>query len=188
MYNNRRFQMFSCRFEEYPFLTNKNLPEVTSRRTNIIVIAFPSGMSDPMVRASNKCRGVIQFPHAIMPPLTNVVLAILVPPIGAMLCKGWVVVPQFCIGSTGSWFGIRLSCVVLDNSFASAVSGRDHVKRTSLCFTAVKSQLRKGQVCPQLIHGTDWESHTVAFIAVESAVWRLKGQRRRIILMVDDDV
>ena len=48
----------------------------------------------------------------------------------------------------------RLTAEVLDYSFTRAVSGRGHVERTSLVFTAVESQLGERQVRSHLIHGS----------------------------------
>ena len=65
---------------------------------------------------------------------------------------------------------VRLITEVLDHSFTSALTDRDHVERTSLLFTAVESQLSERQMCPQLILGAGCDARYVVMIVADPAV------------------
>ena len=157
-------------------LTNKNLPEVSNRCRDLIVIAFPSvlNISDPVISTMNHYGMVIQFTFPLKPPFTNKNFVIFRSPFCTLTWKVRVVSFQSFKRSTGSWFGFRLSGEVLNNSFSSAVSDGDHVKRTSSYFTAVKPHLSERQVLSQVVNGGICENQIVALVTVDLAIWRLK--------------
>ena len=80
-----------------------------------------------------------------VPPLTNSITTIICP-FMAKSCLQRVVIRHSNKRATGSRLDIRLTAEVLDYSFTGAVSDCGHVERTSLLFTAVKSQLSEKQV------------------------------------------
>lgn len=154
-------------------LTDKNLPEVSSRWCNLKIIAFPPAVPcQPVVLPVNKRRVIIQFTplNPFMAPFTNIKLTIFIAPSGALPCKVRIVSLHTYKRSTGRWKGIRFSGEVLDYSFSSAVSDGSHVKGTSMWFTAVEPHLSKRQFFPQFTEGGICEQQVVAFEAIDLAV------------------
>ena len=88
-----------------------------------------------------------------MPPFTHIVIVVLIPPVGTSVCKVWIVIPKFNVGSTGVWHGVCLPRKVLNNSFTSAVSGRDYMKCWSIWLSAVEPHLSEGHKGFQVIQG-----------------------------------
>ena len=80
--------------------------------------------------------------------------------------------------ATGCWRDIRLTAKVLDHGFTSVVADRGHVKRTSLLFTAVESQLNEREVRSELIHGTLRQKSLIIVMVAYTSVWRLYWQLR----------
>ena len=98
-------------------------------------------------------------------------------PILANSCQPWVVIFHSDIWATRGGLDILLTAEVLDYSFTSAVSSRDHVERTSIIFTAVEPQLGERQVWSQLIHGGFCENHLITgYSTVWSLDWQLRGR------------
>ena len=110
-----------------------------------------------------------------MSPLTNVIWTIIVSPLFAISRQPWVVILHSEKRTTRGWPDIRVTAKVLHYSFTRAVSGRGHMERASLFFTAVESQLSKRQMPSQLIHRACREKHLLAAYFTE---WRLDWQLR----------
>ena len=104
-----------------------------------------------------------------MPPFANEIAAI-ISPLAASSCQSRVVILHSNKRATGIRLDIRLTAEVLDYSFTSAVSDRGHVERSSLLFTAVKSQLSERKVCSELFHGTLGENRLVVMVTADSTV------------------
>ena len=132
----------------------------------------------------NKGNRIPQCLHPLMGPLSNLICAILISPIGRTKCDVRIVSWQSCERATCFWKFFSLSSEEANHPFTSAVGKCGDMKGTSSWLVTVKSQLLESQVLSKLKEGIICENQSLALeiadlaIVILSCYW---GQRATAI-------
>ena len=151
-------------------LTNEDLPKIARGHSLLIIIALKSEIVpkrpmlpsvyigwEPIQSILNKASCSRPCPSASAP-------------FAASPCHLGVIILHSLKRATGTWTDISQTAKELDHTFSRTVSSRDHVKRASQLFAAVKSYLLKIQVFVQFLRGVCRNYHLVAIVVTYSTV------------------
>ena len=137
-----------------------------------------------MSRRCNKGRMIPQCFSPLMGPLSNLISAILISPIGRAKCEERILCRQSCERAACFRKFFNLSSEVMNHWFTGAVGNCDNMKGTYSWLVTLKSQLPKNQVLSKLKEGIICENQSLAFeiadlaIVILSCYW---GQRAIVI-------